>query len=524
MRNGRNAIRLKLYKKLKRLVDVAASAAGIVLLSPVLLGISAAIRADSKGPVIFRQKRIGIHKSYFYIYKFRTMYVDTPKDMPTHMLQNPDAMVTKAGRILRKYSLDELPQLFNILKGDMSIVGPRPALWNQYDLMAERDKYGANDVLPGLTGWAQINGRDELEIPVKAKLDGYYVKHMGVLMDLRCLIGTVAAVAGHRGVVEGGTGELHRQEKNVLCDKKTENLVDGGKRILITGAHSYVGTSMEAWLARFPGRYHVEMLDMHGDAWRSVDFKGYDAVFHVAGIAHADIGRVTKQERELYVTVNRDLAVETAKKAKEAGVRQFIFMSSMIVYGDSAPPGVKKRITKDTKPRPSNFYGYSKWQADCLVRQLETSEFKVCVLRPPMIYGKGSKGNYPALSKLARKMPIFPMLQNERSMLYIDNLCEFVRLMVDQEEHGIFFPQNAEYGCTSEMVAMIAKAHGRRMPLVRALAPGVKFAAGMPGKVGQMAYKAFGNFSYDQEMSGYEKGNYRICSLSESIRRTESDS
>ena len=164
----------RLYRKYKRAVDIVLSGTALGMLSPVLLGISLAIKLDSKGPVIFRQTRVGIHKSHFEIYKFRTMYADTPKDMPTHLLQNPDAMVTRTGAFLRKYSLDELPQLWNILRGDMSIVGPRPALWNQYDLVAERDKYGANDVMPGLTGWAQINGRDELEIPVKAKLDGEY--------------------------------------------------------------------------------------------------------------------------------------------------------------------------------------------------------------------------------------------------------------------------------------------------------------------------------------------------------------
>ena len=196
------------YTKCKRVADLILSGLAVCLLSPVFLCISIAIKLDSKGPVIFRQKRVGIHKSHFEILKFRTMYADTPKDMPTHLLKNPDAMVTKTGAFLRKYSLDELPQLINILRGDMSIVGPRPALWNQYDLVAEREKYGANDVLPGLTGWAQINGRDELEIPVKARLDGEYVQKYGLWMDLRCLAGTISAVIGHKGVVEGGTGAL----------------------------------------------------------------------------------------------------------------------------------------------------------------------------------------------------------------------------------------------------------------------------------------------------------------------------
>ncbi len=206
----------RLYRKYKRAVDIVLSGTALGMLSPVLLGISLAIKLDSKGPVIFRQTRVGIHKSHFEIYKFRTMYADTPKDMPTHLLQNPDAMVTRTGAFLRKYSLDELPQLWNILRGDMSIVGPRPALWNQYDLVAERDKYGANDVMPGLTGWAQINGRDELEIPVKAKLDGEYVKKFGLWMDLRCIAGTISAVASHKGVVEGGTGSMQQERKEPL--------------------------------------------------------------------------------------------------------------------------------------------------------------------------------------------------------------------------------------------------------------------------------------------------------------------
>lgn len=202
------------YVKIKRVLDIAASSIGIVILSPVLLGISIAIKLDSSGPVLFRQKRVGIHKTYFNILKFRTMRIDTPKDIPTHLLSNPDQYITRVGRFLRKTSLDELPQIFNILKGDMSIVGPRPALWNQDDLVAERDKYGANDVMPGLTGWAQVNGRDELEIPVKAWLDGQYVKHLGFFMDCVCLFRTVFAVALHEGVVEGGTGEMKRKRKS----------------------------------------------------------------------------------------------------------------------------------------------------------------------------------------------------------------------------------------------------------------------------------------------------------------------
>ena len=196
------------YRYIKRIIDILLSGLAIIILSPLLLILCIAIKLDSPGPIFFTQKRVGIHKTYFQIYKFRTMRIDTPHDMPTHMLANPEQYITKTGRFLRKTSLDELPQIFNIFKGDMSIVGPRPALWNQDDLVAERDKYGANDVTPGLTGWAQINGRDELEIPVKAKLDGEYVKKYGFTMDVRCFFGTFLSVLRQDGVVEGGTGSM----------------------------------------------------------------------------------------------------------------------------------------------------------------------------------------------------------------------------------------------------------------------------------------------------------------------------
>ena len=200
------------YKVFKNLIDRVLALVGMIVLSPVFLVLVVAIKLDSRGPVLFRQKRVGIHKSHFNIFKFRTMRTDTPKDTPTHLLKDPKQYITKVGSFLRKTSLDELPQIINILKGDMAIVGPRPALWNQYDLIAERDKYGANDVLPGLTGWAQINGRDELPIDVKARLDGEYVRRMGLLMDLRCIIGTVASVVKQEGVVEGGTGALEKEK------------------------------------------------------------------------------------------------------------------------------------------------------------------------------------------------------------------------------------------------------------------------------------------------------------------------
>ncbi len=195
-----------IYQKIKRVLDFTLSLGGLCILCPLFIALGIIIKLDSKGPVFFKQKRVGVHKTYFYILKFRTMAIDTPQDMPTHMLTSPEQFITKVGRILRKTSLDELPQIINILKGDMSIIGPRPALWNQYDLIAERDKYGANDVMPGLTGLAQISGRDELEIPVKARLDGQYVAEMSFGMDIKCFVATILSVLKADGVVEGGTG------------------------------------------------------------------------------------------------------------------------------------------------------------------------------------------------------------------------------------------------------------------------------------------------------------------------------
>ena len=202
-----------MYSKcIKRLIDLILSLIGLIILSPVLIIISILIKIDSKGPVFFKQKRVGIHKKLFNIYKFRTMYIDTPKDMPTHLLNNPEAYITEVGKFLRKTSLDELPQLINIIKGEMAVIGPRPALYNQEDLIELRDKYKANDIRPGLTGWAQIHGRDELEIEEKAKLDGYYTEHISFLLDIKCFFLTIASVLKHEGVVEGGTGSMDKND------------------------------------------------------------------------------------------------------------------------------------------------------------------------------------------------------------------------------------------------------------------------------------------------------------------------
>lgn len=205
-----------MYLIIKRGIDIVLAFIGLIILSPIFFILAIAIKFDSKGPIFFKQKRVGKDKRHFYILKFRTMRTDTPKDMPTHMLKDPEVFITKTGKFLRKTSLDELPQIINILKGEMAIIGPRPALWNQYDLIEERDKYGANDIRPGLTGWAQINGRDELPIDVKAKLDGEYVEKMSIAMDVKCFFGTITSVLKHEGVVEGGTGSIDRRnEKSV---------------------------------------------------------------------------------------------------------------------------------------------------------------------------------------------------------------------------------------------------------------------------------------------------------------------
>ena len=291
------------------------------------------------------------------------------------------------------------------------------------------------------------------------------------------------------------------------------------KKILITGANSYIGTSFEQYInENYLNDYIVDTVDLIDGSWREKSFAGYDSVFHVAGIAHSDSGKISKQKEQLYYKVNTDLAIETAQKAKADGVSQFIFMSSIIVYGDSAPIGQKKVITRDTPVSPANCYGDSKVQAENGLRILEDEKFKVVILRPPMIYGKGSKGNYRLLSKIAQITPIFPYVENERSMLYIENLCEFVRLMVENEDQGIFLPQNAEHSNTSELVKMIASTHGKRMYLVRGFSVVLIILSHVTGVVN----KAFGSLIYERNTSQY-LNDYRIKNLEESIKLTELD-
>ena len=288
------------------------------------------------------------------------------------------------------------------------------------------------------------------------------------------------------------------------------------KKILITGDHSYIGTSFEKHLMQWPDRYQVDTINMRGDEWRNVSFSEYDAVYHVAGIAHSDYGKISAERADLYYRVNTHLAVETAKKAKADGVKQFIFMSSASVYGESAPIGKDKVVYRDTPVSPVNSYGDSKVQAENGIMPLQDDHFKVAVLRPPMIYGKGCKGNYSTLTKLAKKLPIFPYVDNQRSMLYIENLVEFVRLVVDNEEQSIFWPQNNEYTNTSEMVKMIAQVHNKRVLMIKGLNWALKIMSHVTGLVN----KAFGSLRYDHEMSRY-KQDYCVRNLADSIRETE---
>ena len=288
------------------------------------------------------------------------------------------------------------------------------------------------------------------------------------------------------------------------------------KKILITGANSYIGMSFESYMQQWPEKYQVDTVDMIDGSWREKSFAGYDVVYHVAGIAHSDNGKISPERSKLYYDVNTKMAIETAKKAKAEGVKQFIFMSSASVYGSSAPIGKNKIITKETPVNPANSYGDSKVQAEKGIVPLHDDDFKVVVLRPPMIYGPHSKGNYPTLSKLARKLPVFPVVKNQRSMLFVGNLVEFVRLMIDNEEQGIFWPQNAEYSNTSQVVKMIADAHGKKIILLKHLRTVLKFVSLATGLVN----KAFGSFSYDMAMSEY-KEEYRKVSLAQSIEITE---
>lgn len=524
---------------LKRIIDVILSFGGMVILSPVFAGIALAIKIDDPGPVLFKQKRIGKNKQYFKLHKFRSMKMCTPHDVPTHMLENPDQYITRVGKFLRKHSLDELPQIWDIFVGNMSVIGPRPALWNQDVLVAERDKYAANDVRPGLTGWAQINGRDELEIPEKAKLDGEYVRKIGPVMDAKVFLASLHVFGKDDSVVEGGTGNMTKSGRHYTDGKSKEELIGhigfgepvkvdktAHKKVLITGAGSYIGEYFCAYASEhYIENLSVDTVDMLNPSWRDKDFSQYDIVYHVAGIAHADVGNVDEDTKAKYYEVNTDLAVEVCEKAKADGVKEFIFMSSMIVYGDSAPYGKSKVIDEHTVPKPANFYGDSKLQADVAVRDLADDNFKVIVLRPPMIYGRGSKGNYATLAKLAKKLPVFPDVENQRSMLFIDNLCEFLcQVMLVKKIKNkaiVLIPQNREWTRTSEMVEAIAKINGNYIYKLKLMVPVVAFGSIIPGKIGGLVNKVFGNMIYDQRISVYQGVEYRVSGLEKSIEKSE---
>lgn len=283
------------------------------------------------------------------------------------------------------------------------------------------------------------------------------------------------------------------------------------KKILITGANSYIGTSFENYMKKYDG-YEIDTVDMIDGSWRQKDFASYDVVFHVAGIAHSDTKKASNDVKASYYRINTELTAETAQKAKADGVGQFIFMSSMIVFGTK-----RSCVTKDTVPQPDNFYGDSKLQADIKIHKLEDKSFKVVSIRPPMIYGKGSKGNYPILAKFAKVTPIFPDINNKRSMLYIENLCEFVKLMIDNDENGYFYPQNDDYVRTSDMVAQIASVCGRKVILTKLFNP-IIWAFGRHAII----KKIFGNMYYEKNMSEY-RNKYDFFDFEESIIRTEKE-
>ena len=280
------------------------------------------------------------------------------------------------------------------------------------------------------------------------------------------------------------------------------------KKILITGANSYIGTSFENWIKQFDG-YTVDTVDTLNERWKTADFSAYDVVFHVAGLAHAN---PKPEMKNLYYSVNTDLAVEIAEHAKISGVKQFVFMSSIIVYGKD-----NVYIDDNTVPKPVNFYGDSKLKADLRLHKLQGDGFNVVSVRPPMVYGKGAKGNYIRLSKIAQKIPVFPDVSNQRSMLYIENLCEFIRMMIDNDEHGIFYPQNKEYVSTADLVKEIADAHGKKVHMISLFNPILKM---LSDKITTFN-KLFGNLVYAKEISAYADFRYCVVDFKESIKRTE---
>jgi nucleoside-diphosphate-sugar epimerase len=279
------------------------------------------------------------------------------------------------------------------------------------------------------------------------------------------------------------------------------------KKILITGANSYVGKSLQNWLGTYPERYLIDTISLRKDSWKELDFSNYDVVFHVAGIAHI---KETKENTNLYYRVNRDLAYETAKKAKNEGVKQFIYLSSMSVYGIES--GI---INKNSPLKPRSNYGKSKLEGEKLINELSDNKFKLSIIRPPMIYGRGCKGNYTRLAMLAIRVPFFPNIENQRSMIYIENLCEFIRLLIENSNCGLYFPQNKEYVKTSEMARLIAKAHGKNLRVTKLLNLFLfrKF---------KIINKVFGSLVYEKKMSEYHS-DYQVCNFAKTIEKTETE-
>lgn len=529
----------KIYKRkrnsyyenvVKYSIDRILSFCGLIVLAPLFIVISLAVFIDDPGPILFTQKRIGKDKRVFLMHKFRSMKIAAPHDVPTHQLSNPDEYITRIGRFLRKYSLDELPQIYDIFVGNMSIIGPRPALWNQYDLIEEREKYEANSVMPGLTGWAQINGRDELEISDKAKLDGEYVKYLrqggfkALFFDIKCFVGTIDSVVKSKGIVEGGTGEINGKEKK-YCSEKNEDYVEEAeneqnsilstnrKKVLITGSGSYIGESFVKHIKKYyRDRYKIETVDMMSESWRETKFSEYEALLHVAGIVHRK-----DAPDELYEKVNHILAAEVARKAKEEGIGLFIFMSSAAVYCQSDRNHRKITVNENTKLAPTTPYGVSKMKAEQDLRKIAIDgEMKLAIVRPPMVYGADAKGNYNILSKLVKKIPIFPKINNRRSMIYIENLCEFIRLLIENNEEGVFLPQNKEYVNTSELAFTIAAVNKKHI----ILSPRFNKLIYLFSKRIDVINKVFGSYIYKPQ-NIYFDNKYQICDFYESICRTE---
>lgn len=296
------------------------------------------------------------------------------------------------------------------------------------------------------------------------------------------------------------------------------------KRVLITGTNSYIGKFtgeyLQAYNTEQEKKYEVTFLSQRGEGWEKQDFSGYDCVLDVTGIAHADEGKLTEEEKQRYLKINCELAVKTAGKAKREGVKAFIFCSSILVYGGNYSIGREVRITKESKPCPTNYYGASKWQAEQRLRALEADDFKVIRLRIPFVYGPGCKGNYKLLSRWAGRLPVFPSIPGQKSMIYIENLSECIRKLLEEGESGVYFPQNVAYASAAELITQIRKTQGKKTYQWKGLNPVVYLLAKMPGRAPKMLRKVFGTYVYDKDMSRIP-GNYQLVDLEESIRRSE---